>query len=360
MRSCQPADRSDGLSLPFKTGVRDTDSKSVSTSPPLTDEFPGQIDLGRRRLDVVVAVRQDTVSLRSGDHELGRWPAGDFRVEKRADGSYDLGVDGEQYLFYPHRTNSLALTLDGLAEEQSGDEPAEVEATEAETPEITLEDEMPLPSESALEQAPTEKQNRRQWLIVGVGATLVAGLAVAMGFALAGLSGRTAAREVPSVASVPPTAQAPPVTAPSTTTTTVTVPASPGAGFVASWNALAATYAPGLAVEGDTLPLDTDLTPVLRLRAEPSGALLITAAPSGEPSDREILIAFGMAVAWAEPELEPDGRARVLETLGIDVDQPNLLSVGAETQRSGLTYRAEVAEGIVRFSIEPGATPSSP
>lgn len=331
----------------------------MSTSPPLTDEFPGQIDLGRRRLDVVVAVRQDTVSLRSGDHELGRWPADDFRVEKRADGSYDLGVDGEQYLFYPRRTNSLALTLEGLTDEQPGDEPGDEEITDADTSAIALDDEMPLPSESALEQGPTEKQNRRQWLIVGVGATLVAGLVVAMGFALAGLSGRAAAPEAPTVASVPPTAPPPPVTAPSTTTT-VTVPASPDAGFVASWNALAATYAPELAVEGDTLPLDTDLTPVMRLRAEPSGALVITAAPSGEPSDREILVAFGMAVAWAEPELEPDGRARVLGTLGIDVDQPDLLSVGAETERSGLTYRAEVTEGILRFSIEPGATPSSP
>ena len=65
----------------------------------------------------------------------------------------------------------------------------------------------------------------------------------------------------------------------------------------------------------------------------------------------DLLVAMGMAVAFAEPDLDPEQRADVLGVLGIDVGNPDLSEVGGEVVRGSVAYRASVIDSIIRLTV---------
>ncbi|MGH8911108.1 MAG: hypothetical protein ACRDVD_01245 [Acidimicrobiia bacterium] len=201
-----------------------------------------------------------------------------------------------------------------------------------------------------------DAENIRQWVVVVAG-----GLAavVLLTIVVLGLSAIFSSDVTPAEPTTT-TAAAPVVAAPEVTTTTAAVaPASSivtdntAEGFVAQWNALASTYAFNLAIEADSLPISTPAGQAIHLSYDGGGSLTLDMTPQGSAADRDLLIAMGMAVAWAEPTLDPEARADVLNALGIDVGQPDLLEVGGELTRGSITYRATVIDGIIRFSVVP-------
>lgn len=202
--------------------------------------------------------------------------------------------------------------------------------------------------------AADDAENIRQWVVVVAG-----GLAavVLLTIVVLGLSSILSSDEAPEEA--PTTvAAAPAVVAPRLTTTTAAV-APPSSiltentaeGFVTDWNALASTYAFNLAITADSLPISTAAGPAIHLSYDDSLTLDMT--PQGSAADRDLLIAMGMAVAWAEPALDPEERKDVLSALGIDVANPDLVDVGGELTRGSIAYRASVIDAIIRFEVIP-------
>ncbi len=95
--------------------------------------------------------------------------------------------------------------------------------------------------------------------------------------------------------------------------------------------------------------------PTVHLTYDESGVLDLRMAPKGTGSDRDLLLAMGLAVAWADPGLDPEGRREVLGAMGVDVDDPQLADMGGTVTRNGVTYEAQVVEGLIEFRVVPGA-----
>lgn len=207
-----------------------------------------------------------------------------------------------------------------------------------------------------LPEAGDDAENIRQWVVVVAGGLAAVVLLVIV---VLGISALFSSEEAPEP--VPPSiAAAPAVTSPSPTTTTpspapVVAPASSVANsaeaFVSAWNALASTYAFNLAITADGLPISTAAGPAIHLSYDDSLTLDMT--PQGTAADRDLLVAMGMAVAWGEPDLDPEGRKDVLHALGVDVSNPDLADVGGELTRGPITYRAQVIDTIIRFEVIP-------
>lgn len=208
-----------------------------------------------------------------------------------------------------------------------------------------------------VDDAPTpmdDTENLRQWGLVVAGGVIVL---VVIGLVAWGVVAMLNGDEV--VVEAQPTttvATAPTTTAPSPTTTAAppaTVSpenAAAAAAFVEGWNDLATRYAYHLSISAETLPISTAPAPTVHLTYD-GNVLQISAAPKGNGNDRDILVALGLAVAWADPELSPEARKDLLSALGISVDEPRLEDMGGETSRNGITYRASVIDSILRFEI---------
>lgn len=200
-----------------------------------------------------------------------------------------------------------------------------------------------------------DTENLRQWIVVVAG-----GLAavVLLTIVVLGLGAVLSSDDPPAEASSTTAAPAP-AAAPVVTTTTVGVaPASSivesTSSFVDDWNALARTYAFNLAIEADGLPVSAQAGPFIHLTYDEAGTLTLDMSPQGRGVDRDLLVAMGMAVAYAEPNLDPEERKDVLGVLGVDVANPDLGEVGGEVTRGIVSYRASVIDGLIRFSVTTG------
>lgn len=169
--------------------------------------------------------------------------------------------------------------------------------------------------------------------------------------------------EDPLEAAVETTPTVPTTAAPLTTTTTTTPPAttiSPeneaaASGFVESWNRLATQYAYHLSISADSLPISVAPAPTVHLTYDENGVLGLKMVPKGTGSDRDLLLAMGLAVAWGDPALSPEGRKEVLGAMGVDVDDPELEEMGGSVSRNGVSYEATVSEGLIEFRVAPEA-----
>ncbi|MGA7273061.1 MAG: hypothetical protein WB239_18475 [Acidimicrobiia bacterium] len=212
-------------------------------------------------------------------------------------------------------------------------------------------------------RAPSDDaENLRQWAMISVVGLAAMGLLAALVWGAISLFGGTGATAtipttIPTTPSsvanaidrTPATTAAPSVGPPSTT-----VPQNQPS-FIEQWNKLASAYAYNLAIDAGSEPVSTDLTANIHLSFDSDRVLTLDMTPVGNGSDRDILVAMGMAVAWAEPDLSPPARKDLLGSLGIDIDHPRLSDIGGELSRAGHTYRASVIDGIIRFQVSPAA-----
>jgi hypothetical protein len=200
-----------------------------------------------------------------------------------------------------------------------------------------------------------DTENLRQWIVVVAGGLAAVAL---LTIVVLGLGAVLSSDEPPAEASSTTAAPAPSA-APVVTTTTVGVaPASSivetTSSFVDDWNALARTYAFNLAIEADGMPVSAQAGPFIHLTYDEAGTLTLDMSPQGSGVDRDLLVAMGMAVAYAEPNLSPEERKDVLGVLGVDVANPDLGEVGGEVTRGVVSYRASVIDGLIRFSVTTG------
>ena len=221
----------------------------------------------------------------------------------------------------------------------------------------------PAAEEAAEDASPTplsDSENLRQWaIVIGGGVVLVATLAVAAWAILSFLGGREP-EDAPGPEAAAETTLPPPTTTTTAPppTTAATVPpenAAAAAAFVEGWNSIAAQYGyHHLTIGGDALPISVAPVPAVHVVYDENGVLEMTMAPKGTGSNRDILFAMGIAVAWADPSLSPEGRRDVLGALGVDVGNPNVADMGGTLSRNGVDYSIDVSNDVIRFRVQPG------
>lgn len=212
-----------------------------------------------------------------------------------------------------------------------------------------------------------DSENLRQWALVAagglVGLALLGGIAWGISSLLGGDQAVAADTAPTTVATVP--APEEPDDSPSEVATptspATTIPdgssAADAQAFVSDWNGLATQYAYGLAI-GDTfevLPVSASVTGSIHVRYDTDRVLTVTAAPQSNGTDRDILVAMGMGIAWADPSVSPEGRRELLGSLGVDVDEPLVADMGGSLSRNGTAYGLEVTDGLIRFTVDPSA-----
>lgn len=163
-----------------------------------------------------------------------------------------------------------------------------------------------------------------------------------------------------------PTTTAPPSTSP-TTAAVATPPPAPTTLFQTTpaelterWNLLAGASRPELMLIREmTSPLVVNLTSFMTLEGilDPAnGWLALRSTPTGtSEGDGAILTSLGMMIAIADPTLEPVDRRLLLETLGLDVRNPQLGGIDGSLNYNGLNYRLAYLEdqNVLEFVISP-------
>ncbi|MFP3915935.1 MAG: hypothetical protein ACLFWM_13735, partial [Actinomycetota bacterium] len=246
--------------------------------------------------------------------------------------------------------------LSQLLRKTAGSAPAAEEASFGRENEDGATDDLPTPI--------SDSENVRQWLLVGAGGLVLLAILGVVAWGLMSLLGgeppAAASPSQPVATSAPalePTAP-PPTSPPATVSSPTTVPpenAAAAAGFVSEWNGLASEYAYHLTISADSLPISTAPAPTVHLTYGPDDVLLLTMAPKGTGADRDILVAMGLAVAWADPDLSPEARKQLLGSMGIDVDDPQVADMGGSVERNGVAYSTSVTDGVIRFQVERSA-----
>lgn len=234
-------------------------------------------------------------------------------------------------------------------------EPAEAEAKQKPAPDG---DEEHPPSRLGeffkVPEPADDSENLRQWIVVVAGGLALVVLLTIIILGLTALFSSDEEPEAPTATTVTTAAPAPAEAVVITTTTESRVASASSVAemtdtFIADWNNLAKTYAFNLAIEADSLPVSTVVTRSIHLAYTPEGPLVLSMTPEGNGTDRDLLIAMGMAVAWADPSLSADQRKELMAALGIDVTNPDLSAVGGEITVGSVTYRAGVAGEILKF-----------
>lgn len=182
----------------------------------------------------------------------------------------------------------------------------------------------------------------------------------------------TAPPEAPAT-TLPPattTTQTPPTVAPATVTTSTTIP-PPASVFemtpeqlASAWDQFAVPLDPALGAAdlatsdstfsfaaGDYVDIQGSLTDgrvsLIRLLGDPTG-------PDFE--DRRVLTALGITVAVVEPTLPPEGRRDLLESLGLDIADPDVEGLDGSLPYRGKDWVLRWDGEYVVFEIGPEGT----
>jgi hypothetical protein len=206
---------------------------------------------------------------------------------------------------------------------------------------------------------------------IGIGVVALAVLA-ALAFAVPVVIGFFTSDEAASPATAAPTtvpATAPPETTPVTTEPTVvepTVALDPLAfdlssdAFVERWNETAAQISPNLRFRS-SLPagdFEVGFTQYIAMIGSGEGggvgAYTLEIDPTGPSSSDQLGIqALGLAIAVADPSLEPNERAAVLAEMGLNVRDPELGGLNGTTSRNGVDYRLvfDAEDFVLRLTV---------
>lgn len=136
--------------------------------------------------------------------------------------------------------------------------------------------------------------------------------------------------------------------------------------FVERWNEVAARVSPNLRFRS-SLPagdFEVGFTPyIAMLGASEAGSAVATLDsfsleidPTGpSESDRLGIQALGLAIAVADPTLEPNERGAVLGEMGLNVRDPSLAGLDGRTTRNGIDYRLfyDAEAVMLRLDIAP-------
>lgn len=210
---------------------------------------------------------------------------------------------------------------------------------------------------------------------IGIGAVVLAVL-VGLGFAvpvvLDFFSGGDEATQTTVVATTVPVTEVTPTTIESTTEPTVAEePVEPvdssvfqltPDAFVERWNDTASQVSPSLRLRS-SLPagdFEVGFTQYIAMigssGSTPSGlsALTLEIDPTGPSSSDQLGIqALGLAIAVADPTLEPSERGAVLGAMGLNVRDPDLEGLDGSFSRNGVDYRLvfDSEDLILRLTI---------
>lgn len=232
------------------------------------------------------------------------------------------------------------------------------------TPDTEGSDETPIaaPAVDDTPQPIDDGENLRQWGLVVAGGAVLLVLVGIVTWGLASMLGGEDPLEVD--AEPPPTTAAVAAPAPTVEATTTTLappttvsPENEAAAeqFVGTWNSLATKYAYHLSISAESVPISVAPAPTVHLTYDEAGVLRLNMVPKGTGSDRDILLAMGLAVAWGDPTLSPEARKEVLGAMGVDVDDPQLGEMGGTLTRNGVSYDARVVDGLIQFEVAPSA-----
>ena len=221
----------------------------------------------------------------------------------------------------------------------------------------------PAQPDSGDDDTPTpidDAENLRQWKLVIVAGSVVLVVLVGLVWGIASVFG---GEPDPQLAEPPATtlvSESGPVVvaepdAPTPPAPVTSEPVVEDAAFVGDWNRLANQYAGHMRLEAQPLPISAAVAPTIHLIYDDTGTLRLDMVPTGTGSDRDILVAMGLAVAWADPTLNPEGRKNLLGALGLDVDNPQLETIGGELSRNGVKYVATVGDNQIRFELTPSS-----
>lgn len=355
--------------------------------------YSGNAIIDGERLPAVLHLGAETVLLEIETQEVLRWPIDSLDVEPVKQGSYELKHGPDKFTFQPAVDDGLHEELELRRRFSGTTPPAAAEREEAAKATGSTPRRMDRSGLLSILDG-RDLRPRTALLVVAALAVVVLGVAAYSGVfeappstvvvdtSLEELSDApestvpptTAAAPVTTISAPPTTAVAPTVSAATVTTqppsTTIAPETGPTAGrafdmtpeqFVAAWDALAGSItsslrATGVSLEGDKLSFAIGEFARLEGTAGPEGnlnRLVVTGDPSGSvEDDREILTALGATIALAEPDLPPEGRRELLESLGLDIENPELDGLDGKLQYRGLSYSLRWDPDSARLVLE--------
>lgn len=362
-------------------GKSETQDSAAETSEPTGDERSGRVVPGMALLN---RLRDNWSAQPAEDQASGDVAADDAAQEPS--GIEPVGQDSDEADSISYQASSPTEAEDSAdatpepptleSAEEEGAEPETTEPAGLAIPGMALfarirqawteDDAAPAPGQvEEGDNTPRpldDAENLRQWALVVAGGLVVLAVVgiVAWGVA-AVIGGENPVAEEPTpsteaTADTRPVPEPDPTTTAAPTTTVAPENASAAQTFVDQWNTLATRYAYHLSISADRLPISTAPAPTVHLTYGEDGILRLSMAPKGGGSDRDLLLAMGMAVAWGDPGLSPEGRKDVLSALGVDVEDPHVADIGGELTRGEVTYRAVMENDVLRFEVVPERT----
>lgn len=290
------------------------------------DIFTGTLTLDDgARVPIDLGLDDENLTLRTEGQVIGIWPLKYCRVSRSGSGAVILSLDGEKAVFEPADTSLFsAAAAQRFRASPLADRIGVIRGI--------AEDEQRTRRDATGSDGSVRILSRRQWAIA---------TAVAVGIVLVGL-----------VAAFWPEPEET-TDVESTTIPVTSTAAAPAAlfdqtldEFTTEWNLAAAAFGVPVQIRGALMAgqFESQITEHLTLQGRTDadgtvGSIVLVVDPSGDTEDDErALSALGVAIAVANPELDPEERGEVLESMGLSVRNPDLEGLDGEAQVGGNRY----------------------
>lgn len=307
------------------------------------DVFEGTLTLDDgEEVPIELLVDDETLELRTAGHLVGAWPVKYCRVSRSGRGAVLLSIDGEKAVFQPRdlarfgtvaaqrfRASSLADRISVVRDIPSSDG---VEPSGGQ-------------SESMLRRL--ELPWLRRWLVPAL-ATFV--LLVGAMLAWSWLERAQIPGFVGTTVSIPVAATPAPPLFDQTTEE-----------FSTEWNLAATAFGVPLQIRDPLVPgrFESQLSSHVTLQGRTAeddtiSSVILVIDPTGDAAEDEVaLSALGVAIRVANPELDRDGRAAVLERMGLSVDDPDLKDADGAVEVGRTSYSLSYIDefGSLLFAI---------
>lgn len=318
--------------------------------------FAGELSLDEEsqplKAEIDFTATELVVSTAAGP--IGRWPMEQCRIEAD-NGRFRISIADERAWFVPE--DAVAFTHQVLDRWEAVTLASAVNAarraTAPQSPETASESSQSEGDGSSFREFVSTWSPRRR-LQISAAVLLVVVVLIVASVSVGGGS------EPSTLGTIPP----------STTTTVFPVLFTTGLGEVtALWNEAAEDLGVNLflveVVTGRRLqvPLSDDL--VLYGTEQPDSgrvrSLMLSAGPGLGQHGQAVLAAWGILIAVANPELDPDERRALLERLGVDVNRPLTIGLNTETVQGAARYW--LVSGVlgerVLFGVQPEGEPQT-